>query len=469
MAAVNCTVVSVHAREYVFVLTDANTRTGKRCEGGGETDSKVLDAYSRDKFNKNGKLLRGFVEDNKLALLNNLFCIPKSGVSYTFQSANRSKGQVRLAYNLTKQADRRLIRCVNVRRPHLEAPESDNNLLYAKVRIPRRSTPNWRKRDNTKETPKLADLRRLMTDPNLRCEDAKAMVDAIRPIPDGTCISDIVTDMANVMLSTAAELVPRSKCPRVAQGRCAGPGVEAEINAAWQKREETRRHLRAKPHGNNYRKAVKMAGKNLRKVRKAAVLSFFWDFVRKLEACTRESDQAGSYKHLKTMNLEGKRDRSSAYDKEKNGVLLRNVEFIRERWFRWFHTLLNAKSPRLDPNIAEGLEQWSENMPLGVQPTMQELTDAIRSLVNGKAVGPDGVSIERFKITLHGDPALRRRLLDSYLEGGRGAPAGEICHHHGNPQIEGSDRVRQHQGHLAGSARRQDTAEYHRSPPQRVL
>ena len=41
---------------------------------------------------------------------------------------------------------------------------------------------------------------------------------------------------------------------------------------------------------------------------------------------------------------------------------------------------------------------------------MQELTDAIRSLANVKAVGPDGVSVELFKITLNCD--LRRRLLD---------------------------------------------------------
>ena len=40
MAALNCTVSSVPAREYVFVLTDATTRTGKRGEGGGEADSK---------------------------------------------------------------------------------------------------------------------------------------------------------------------------------------------------------------------------------------------------------------------------------------------------------------------------------------------------------------------------------------------------------------------------------------------
>ena len=297
------------------------------------------------------------------------------------------------------------------------------------------------------------------------------MVDALPPIPDGTRIGDIATDMADIMLSTATELVPRSKRPRGAQGWCTGPGVEAEMNAAWQQKEDARRHLRAEPHNSNLRKVVKMAGKNFRKVRKAAVLSFFWDFVRKLETRTRAGDQAGFYKHLKTMNLEGKRDRSSAYVKDENGVLLRDVELIREQWVRWFRTLLNAKSSRIDPNIAEGLDQWPEDMPLGVHTTMQELTDAIRSLANGKAVGPDGVSVELFKITLNGDPALRRRLLDIVvlIRGGRGAAALEGCHHHGTPQNEGSDRVRQLQGHLAGSAHRQDTAEDHRSPPQRVL
>ena len=61
------------------------------------------------------------------------------------------------------------------------------------------------------------------------------------------------------------------------------PDVETEMNAAWQHKEEARRHVRADPHSSNLQKVVKMAGKNLHKVRKAAVLSFFWDFVRKLE------------------------------------------------------------------------------------------------------------------------------------------------------------------------------------------
>ena len=357
MAALNCTVASVPARECVFVLTDANARTGKRGEGGREAESKVLGAYGRDMLNENSELLLSFAEDNKLALLNTFFCTPKSSVSYTFQSANHSKGQARLDYILTKQADHRLIRCINVRRPFLETPELDHNLVYAKVRISRRSAPNRRNMGSTKGTPKLADLRRLMTDTNLRCQVANAMVDALSPIPDGTCISDIATDMADVMLSTAAKLVPRSKRPHGAQDWCAGPGMEAEMNAAWRQREKARRHLGAEPHNRNLRKAVKIAGKHPRKVRKAAVLSFFWDFVRKFETHAREGDQVGFYKHLKTMNLEGKRDRSSASVKDENGVLLKDVELLRERWIRWFHTLLSAKSPRLDPNIAEGLDQ----------------------------------------------------------------------------------------------------------------
>ena len=45
---------------------------------------------------------------------------------------------------------------------------------------------------------------------------------------------------------------------------------------------------------------------------------------------------------------------------------------------------------------------------------MQELTGAIRPLTNGNAIGPDGVSVELYDITLSGDLALRRRLIDVF-------------------------------------------------------
>ena len=78
----------------------------------------------------------------------------------------------------------------------------------------------------------MADLRRLMTEPNLRCQFTNAMIAALPPIPDCTCISDIATDIADVMLSTVAELAPRSKYPHGAQCYCVGPVVEAEMSGA---------------------------------------------------------------------------------------------------------------------------------------------------------------------------------------------------------------------------------------------
>ena len=53
---------------------------------------------------------------------------------------------------------------------------------------------------------------------------------------------------------------------------------------------------------------------------------------------------------------------------------------------------------------------------------MQELTDAIRSLANGKAVGPDGVSVVLLKLTLNGDP-----IISSFIFGG-----GARCRSSGN-------------------------------------
>ena len=82
VVAFNNTVVSVPARDYVFVLADAaNARTGKRGQGDGKADIKLLRAYGRGVLNKTGKLLVGFTEDNKLALSHLPKCRPQQGAS----------------------------------------------------------------------------------------------------------------------------------------------------------------------------------------------------------------------------------------------------------------------------------------------------------------------------------------------------------------------------------------------------
>ena len=125
-----------------------------------------------------------------------------------------------------------------------------------------------------------------------------------------------------------------------------------------------------------------MTGKTLRKVSEDDLLIFIWAFVSKLktsklEASVQEDDQAGLYKHLKMAIWEEKRDRSSAYINDKEDILLRDVEVIRQRLVRWFQTLFNANLPKRDQNIVEDLGQWPEKISLGVRTTIQELAHAI--------------------------------------------------------------------------------------------
>ena len=51
-------------------------------------------------------------------------------------------------------------------------------------------------------------------------------------------------------------------------------------------------------------------------------------------------------------------------------------------------------------------------MTLEVQHTTQGLADAMCSLAKGQPVGPNGISVDLYKIILNGDLAVRRRLLD---------------------------------------------------------
>ena len=68
------------------------------------------------------------------------------------------------------------------------------------------------------------------------------------------------------------------------------------------------------------------------------------------------------------MDLEGELDCRSAYMGGEDGIFVKDVKRMHERWIRWFHTLLNAKSPTLDLDSTEGLDQWPENAPLGICP-----------------------------------------------------------------------------------------------------
>ena len=128
----------VPSSDYLFVLIDANARTGVRM---GEEDCKVIGAYGRDTrvSDSNGTSLLRCAGDNKLALVNTFFSVPKGCTSRTF-NGTRPADRKRIDYIITQQSHRKLVRNVTF---HLQPyADSDHNIVCARVRLPGRFARN---------------------------------------------------------------------------------------------------------------------------------------------------------------------------------------------------------------------------------------------------------------------------------------------------------------------------------------
>ena len=84
----------------------------------------------------------------------------------------------------------------------------------------------------------------------------------------------------------------------------------------------------------------------------------------------------------------------------RDGKLLRKVDEIRPRWRRYFTSLLNTTSATLNRTIIEGLSQKPTALILGDPPVVSETRKALRSMANGKAMGPDELPAELLKLGL---------------------------------------------------------------------
>ena len=128
-------------KECLFVLMDANARTGLKIEGqrtedDGDDDG-VLGAYGRDELNNNGKRLLNFATDNKLAVTNTFFSTRKGGISHTYNGVigDRAGDFKRIDYILSRQTYRPTVHNVEVH-PQPNRPikaDWDHNMVFATV------------------------------------------------------------------------------------------------------------------------------------------------------------------------------------------------------------------------------------------------------------------------------------------------------------------------------------------------
>ena len=91
-------------------------------------------------------------------------------------------------------------------------------------------------------------------------------------------------------------------------------------------------------------------------------------------------------------------------------MAVRDKGRIRERWVRFFRSLLNSKSDMIDADIPKRLPQHPVASALGIEPTEEEIATAMKATANAKAVGPDGLPAELLKLGLQQDRTILREL-----------------------------------------------------------
>eukprot|EP00903_Cladosiphon_okamuranus_P016679 g15379.t2 len=111
--------------------------------------------------------------------------------------------------------------------------------------------------------------------------------------------------------------------------------------------------------------------------------------------------------------------RGQQFVTDENGVLLRNKDAILKRWRRFFDTLLNYKSPTLNPDIVELVAQRPTTRTtrrLAAVPDPEEVEATTNGLGNWKAVGPNLLAAELLKVDGDVEPIFREHLRAIFVE-----------------------------------------------------
>ena len=111
-----------------------------------------------------------------------------------------------------------------------------------------------------------------------------------------------------------------------------------------------------------------------------------------------------------SVQLEETKKVESQCIRDEEGRLLRDKGRIRERWVRFFRSLLNSKSDMIDADIPKRLPQHPVASALGIEPTEEEIATAMKAMANAKAVGPGGLPAELLKLGLQQDRTILREL-----------------------------------------------------------
>ncbi|CAB1101278.1 unnamed protein product [Ectocarpus sp. CCAP 1310/34] len=271
--------------------------------------------------------------------------------------------------------------------------DSDHNIVVATVDLGGRLAHNRPIRTNPK--------RRQFNRQDLQVEAARWAVSQrflcnllARSGAPATTAQEMAKEFTEALLGAAeTELSEEPRRRRTPEWNMTA-AARAALATALDKRRAARHAFKARPNAATWR-ILKAACKGVKATIATSVYDHLEGYVTELEAIYQDRDMRGLYQHLKrSTGLSG-------------------------RQLRFFDTLLNSKSPTLNPDVVEQVTQRPATRAtrrLAAVPDLEEVEVATKGLGNWKAVGPDLLAAELLKVDGDDEPIVLERLRAIFVE-----------------------------------------------------
>ena len=277
--------------------------------------------------------------------------------------------------------------------------DSNHDIVCARVHLPRRFARNRKQRAPTGR--KSIDKRAITSDTDRRERLIQLVASQLTQTELGGTVGEKAALFTDTLLRSAEEVMPGQIRQARISGLLENKAMHDELEEAWTERKEAREALYGTLAGGSAFRALRKACRKLREIMQVTEDRYLEVYACELEEFIVAGDVRGWYGHLKGgWELQGKKLGSAQYIRDENGKFLRKLDEIRARWRRYFTSLLSTTSAALNRTITDCLSQKPTALSLGDPPVVSEIKKVLRSMANGKAMGPDELPAELLKLGL---------------------------------------------------------------------
>uniref|UniRef100_A0A336M488 CSON002588 protein n=1 Tax=Culicoides sonorensis TaxID=179676 RepID=A0A336M488_CULSO len=372
----NSTLASVPKRDLLILMGDFNAKVGS----DNDAIEHVIGKHGVGEMNENGELLVECCGLNSLKIGGTMFPHKKCHKVSWVSPDSRTENQIDHICVSAKWSNTLL----DVRNKRGADIGSDHHLIIGDLRLSVKTVPNRKTNLRKKyEIAKLkSDAHRSAFSTTLREKLANTNEQNEHNIQQSwerfkEAVTTTCKEELGIAKNRAQDFISPDTWSIIDRRR----NAKSAINTAT----STQDKARAQQHYNIIDRRVKREIRN--------------DKREQLNALARQAEAAAAVYNMKdlytiTRKISNTSKSRNVPVKDKNGVLLTNVEDQLKRWREHFQEVLNLRRDGIEvPQI-----RAVRTLPIRTSPpTKKEITDAIKSLKNGKAAGIDSITAEVLK------------------------------------------------------------------------